>query len=140
MSFVISLHHTPTANTHTHTQAYLDFLVGAHAAPPALHDELFLLLLTALLAECAHDGNHNDKAKGQDRTQTKINRTGTTAATAGAAFKGQEGQEGEGGMTELGRLYQERLREFLRTSTMVGGLVIVLFCFVLFCFVLWAGV
>lgn len=38
-------------NPSNQTQAYLDYLVGTHAAPPPLHDELFLLLLTALLAE-----------------------------------------------------------------------------------------
>ena len=112
------------------TQAYVDFLIGSRAAPPQLHDEFFLLLLTALLAETpssgsggSREGKGNDNDKGQGKTGPAALASGDkdSSGSSGSGKGKDEGALTTTTTTELGALYQERLREFLRASTQVGG-------------------
>lgn len=56
------------------------------------------------------------------------------SAKTGQQHPPQAQPDGEEGLTELGRLYQARLREFLKTSTQVCGYLFTL-SFGIFCVV-----
>jgi hypothetical protein len=71
------------------------------------------------------------------KNQTKSTQHHSTPQAGGGTKSGPQQQpegEGEEGLTELGRLYQARIREFLKTSTQVGQHALLCFTFCVICF------